>query len=75
MNFKITKCVHVTATERRHLSVFLDSGQTEAQVNTKIYTLVESSSTFRKIRISSPKRNDFGSLYYDHQTIELVISK
>jgi hypothetical protein len=38
---KIVKATHVTATEKKHLRAFIESGQTQAKVNTKIYTILK----------------------------------
>ena len=40
---KVTRCNHVTATEKKHLKAFLESGLTQAKVNTKRYTILSGS--------------------------------
>ena len=40
MRIKVTRCNHVTATEKKHLRAFLESGLTQAKVNTKRYTIL-----------------------------------
>lgn len=75
MNFKITKCRHVTATEKKHLAKFLESGMTQAKINTKVYTVLAGDLKQLKIRISAPCKNDVGYKVYDHQTIEIEVIK
>jgi hypothetical protein len=41
MKINITQCTHVTATEKRHLYAFLESGKTSAKVNNKIYNILQ----------------------------------
>lgn len=76
---QITKSTHVTATEKRHLKAFLQSGRTEAKVNTKTYTILSGSPRGDKyhyqIRITTPTRNDYGERIFNHQTIELIVNK
>ncbi len=73
MKFKITKCIHVTAIERKHLCKFLESGMTQAQVNTKVYTVLEGDGKgWYKIRIATPYRTDSNQLRYNMQLIELT---
>lgn len=73
---KITKCNHVTQTEKKHLEMFLKSGLTDAKINTKFYSIIsgmpEGDKFLYKIRISTPYKNDFGQKKYDVQTIELI---
>lgn len=73
---KITKCIHVTQTEKRHLKAFLESGRTDAKINTKFYSIIsgkpEGDSFLYKIRISTPKKNDLGKRVFDTQTIEVL---
>jgi len=73
---KITKCTHVTATERKHLKAFLKSGMTDAKINRKQYSIIsgmpQGNKYLYKIRITTPRRNDYGKNIYDQQTIELV---
>jgi len=40
MRIKVTRCNHVTATEKKHLRAFLESGLTQSRVNTKRYTIL-----------------------------------
>jgi len=74
---EIVKCNHVTATEKKHLKTFLKSGMTDAKVNTKHYSIIsrmpQGDKYLYKIRITSPKRNDYGKKIYDIQTIEVLI--
>lgn len=74
---KITKCNHVTATEKKHLKAFLKSGMTDAKVNTKQYSIIsgipQGDKYLYKIRITTQKRNDYGERIYDIQTIEVLI--
>lgn len=73
---KITKCNHVTATEKKHLKAFLESGLTDAKINTKFYSVIsgmlQGDKFLYKIRISTPKRNDYGKRIFDTQTIEVL---
>lgn len=73
---RIIKSNHVTATEKKHLKAFLDSGLTQAKVNTKFYEVLSGSlrgdDWYYKVRISSPYTDDFGRRKYDKQTIELI---
>lgn len=73
---KILKCSHVTATERKHLKVFLASGMTTAKVNTKYYEMLSGTPKgdqwIFKIRISTPEKNDYGKTVYQHQTITVL---
>ena len=72
----ITKCNHVTATEKKHLKVFLESGLTNAKINTKFYSvisgMIEGDKFLYKIRISTPYRTDYGDIKYNTQTIEIL---
>lgn len=74
---KIVKSIHVTATEKKHLKAFLKSGMTDAKVNTKHYSIIsempQGDKYLYKIRITTPKRNDYGKRIYDTQTIEVLI--
>lgn len=74
---KITKCNHVTATEKKHLKAFLKSGMTDAKVNTKQYSIIsgipQRGKYLYKVRITTQKRNDYGKRIYDTQTIEVLI--
>lgn len=74
---RITKCTHVTATERKHLKRLFESGQTQAKINTKFYCIIsgkpEKDKMLYKVRISTPKRNDYGKKIFDTQTIEVLI--
>ena len=73
---QITKCLHVTDTEKKHLKSFLKSGLSDAKINTKFYSIISSmkqgSKILYKIRISSPIKDDFNRKKYDSQTIELI---
>ena len=73
---KITKCTHVTATEKKHLKAFLESGQTDAKINRKHYSIIsgmpEKNKMLYKIRITTPKKDSFGRRIFDTQTIELL---
>ena len=73
---RITKCTHVTATERKHLKAFFESGMTDAIINTKTYSIISSmpqgDGNLYKVRISTPYRNDYGEKIYDIQTIEVL---
>lgn len=76
MKFKITKCNHVTATERKHIAKFLESRMTQAQVNTKVYTVLEGDGkSYMKIRIDTPYRDDCNRLKYSTQIIEIQVAK
>ena len=73
----ITKCIHVTQTERKHLKAFLSSGRTSAKVNTKYYEVLQgrtlSEDVFEyQIRIST---KIMGDSKYEHQTITLTHDK
>lgn len=74
---KIVKSNHVTATEKKHLKAFLKSGMVDAKVNTKQYSIIsripQGDKYLYKIRIITPKRNDYGDRIYDTQTIEVLI--
>jgi hypothetical protein len=73
---KITKCLHVTQTEKNHLKAFLKSGLSDAKINTKFYSVISSmkqgAKTLYKIKISSPVKDDLNRKKYDSQTIELI---
>lgn len=73
---KITKCTHVTSTEKKHLKAFLDSGQTDAKINTKFYSIIsgmlQKDKFLYKIRITTPIRDDYGNKKFDQQTIEVL---
>lgn len=73
---KIVKSNHVTATEKKHLKAFLKSGMVDAKVNTKQYSIIsripQGDKYLYKIRITTPKRNDYGDRIYDTQTIEAL---
>jgi len=70
---KIIKCLHVTQTERKHLAAFLESGRTQAKVNTKYYTILSGTPIGKEyeyeIRISTPTKRDNGEEVMDNQTI------
>jgi len=72
---KILKATHVTATEKRHLKAFLDSGYTQAKVNTKTYTILNGTPLGGKwkyeIRITTPERNDWGQRVFRNQTVTI----
>ena len=72
---KITKCTHVTTTEKKHLKIFLESGMTDAKINTKFYSVIsgmlQGDKFLYKIRISTPYRNDYGEKKYYSQIIEV----
>lgn len=74
---KITKCIHVTQTERKHLKAFLASGKTDAKINTKFYSIIsgmpDRDKWLYKIRISTPYRDDIGRKKYRTQTIEVLV--
>jgi hypothetical protein len=73
---KITKCLHVTATERKHLKAFLNSGMNDAKINTKQYSIISSmpqgESYLYKIKITTPYRNDCGQKKFNSQVIEVL---
>jgi hypothetical protein len=73
---RITKCTHVTQTEKKHLKKFLDSGLTNAKINTKFYSvisgMIQGNEFIYKIRISSPTKNDYGVKKYESQLIEVA---
>jgi hypothetical protein len=75
-DMKITKCLHVTQTERKHLKAFLESGLTDAKINRKFYSIIsgmpQGEKWLYKIRISTPRKNDFGKRVFDTQTIEIL---
>ena len=76
MKYKITKCRHVTATERKHLKAFLNSGHTSAKVNRKTYQILKGTPNKEGceyvIRISTPYiRESNGERDYENQTITL----
>jgi hypothetical protein len=80
MKITITKCIHVTQTERRHLSAFFQSGLIQAKINTKFYTVLTGSqgkdnSWDYKVSIMTPYTNDNGQKDYNKQTIELNVIK
>jgi hypothetical protein len=73
---KITKCNHVTATEKKHLKAFLKSGLTDAKINTKFYSvisgMIDGDKFLYKIRISTPYISEStGKKEFETQTIEL----
>jgi hypothetical protein len=75
---KITKAIHVTATEKRHLKAFLASGMTQSKVNTKTYQIINGKPLMdgkweHEIRIITPQRNDIGEKTFDKQTITIEI--
>jgi hypothetical protein len=74
--FKILKSRHVTATEKRHLKAFLESGQTSAKVNTKHYDILRGcpnkDGVEYDIMILTPYiRESTGEKMYDKQKITL----
>ena len=73
---KIIKCRHVTATEKKHLKAFLTTRMTYAKINTKQYTvlsgIMQGDKFLYKIRITTPRKNDYGQTVYDSQTIEVL---
>lgn len=73
---KVTKCTHVTATERKHLKAFLDSGLTSAKVNRKYYSIIsgmiQGDKFLYKIKITTPVKNDYGKTVYNIQTVEVL---
>ena len=73
---KITKCNHVTATEKKHLKAFLKSGMTDAKINTKHYSIIsgmpQGDKFLYKIRISTPIKRSNGERDFDSQTIEVL---
>ena len=73
---KIIKCTHVTATEKKHLKVFVNSGLTDAKINRKYYSVIsgrmEGEKMVYKIRISTPYFNDYGKRLFESQTIEVL---
>jgi hypothetical protein len=71
---KVTKCIHVTATERKHLKAFLASGMTDAKINTSIISgMPDGDNWLYKIRISTPYWDDIGRKKYETQTIEVLV--
>jgi hypothetical protein len=79
MQIEIIKCNHVTATEKRHLKAFLESGQTQAKVNTKYYCILsgrmQGNKWIYRISINTPIKNDFGKKIFDTQNIEISVTK
>ena len=80
MKITITKCSHVTQTERRHLLAFFQSGLTQAKINTKFYTILTCSlghndSWDYMVSILTPYTRDNGQKAYNKQTIELNVIK
>lgn len=76
MKINITKCVHVTQTEKRHLYAFLESGRTSAKVNRKIYNILQGNPLKNgyeyKISIHTPyRRESTGQIEFQQQTIIL----
>jgi len=74
---KITKCTHVTATERRHLKAFIASGHTQAKVNRKTYVITKGTQIKGgyeyEIKILTPyKRESTGQMENGVQTITHV---
>jgi hypothetical protein len=73
---KITKCTHVTETEKRHLKALFESGLTDAKINTKQYSIIsvipQGTNTLYKIKIITPGKNDYGKRIFDIQTIEVL---
>ena len=79
MKIEIIKCNHVTQTEKRHLKAFLESGQTQAKVNTKYYCILsgrmQGKKWIYKISINTPTKTDYGKKIFDTQIIELLVTK
>jgi hypothetical protein len=79
MIIEIIKSNHVTATEKRHLKAFLESGQTQAKVNTKYYCILsgrmQGNKWIYKISINTPTKTDFGKKIFDTQNIEISVTK
>jgi len=73
---EITKCTHVTATEKKHLKAFLNSGKTDAKINRKFYSIIsgtpQADKFLYKIRITTPMKDDYGNKKLDTQTIEVL---
>lgn len=79
MQIEIIKCNHVTATEKRHLKAFLESGQTQAKVNTKYYCILsgrmQGNKWIYKISINTPTKTDYGKKIFNTQNIEILVTK
>ena len=76
MKINITKCIHVTQTEKKHLFAFLKSGRTSAKVNTKIYNILQGTPVKNgyeyKISIHTPYiRESTNQREFERQIIEL----
>lgn len=73
---KIIKCIHVTATEKKHLTELFKSGLQDAKINRKFYSIIssreEGNDIIYKIKISTPLKNDYGKIVFDIQTIEVI---
>lgn len=63
----------LTATEKKHLKAFLESGMTQAKINRKYYTITYGNGTTFDIRIETPFKNDFGKLVMDKQMITVEV--
>lgn len=78
MKFEVVKALHVTQTEKKHISAFLDSGMTQAKVNSKFYTVIsgmrDGNSWVYQVKISTPVKNDYGQKVFDTKTITLRTS-
>lgn len=70
---EIIKAIHVTATERKHLKAFLQSGMTQAKINRKQYDILkgvaEKGGYIYDVRITTPYRNDYGEQRLQTQTV------
>lgn len=76
MKINITKCIHVTQTERKHILAFLKSGKISAKVNTKIYNVLQGTPVKNgyeyKISIHTPYiRESTNQREFTRQIIEL----
>lgn len=80
MKIKITKCIHVTQTEKKHLLAFFQSGKTQAKINQKTYVIIlgsqgKDNSWDYTVRIFTPYTRDNGEKDLNRQTIEVNVIK
>lgn len=79
MKITINKCIHVTQTERKHLKAFFLSGQTQANINTKHYIILQgikrkNNSWDYVVRILTLYTRDNGQKDFKKQTIEVNVN-
>jgi hypothetical protein len=78
MDIKINSTLHVTATEKRHIRKLIESGLTQAKINTKYYCIMKGSQIKNgweyTIVINTPQRSErTNEIVYNKQSVEVVV--